>query len=47
VKHDAPLSVLRGFKKYEWKAMLAQAEIKQYSLKNKWAFRHQLIIYPN
>jgi len=47
VKHDAPLSVLRGFKKTAWKAMLAQAEINHYSLKNKWAFRHQLIIYPN
>jgi 2-polyprenyl-3-methyl-5-hydroxy-6-metoxy-1,4-benzoquinol methylase len=47
VKHDAPLSVLRGFKKTAWKAILAQAGIRHYSLKNKWAFRHQLIIYPN
>ncbi len=47
VKHDAPLSVLRGFKKTEWKAILAEAQINNYSLKNKWAFRHQLIIYPD
>lgn len=46
VKHDAPLSVLRGFKKLEWKAMLLAAQVHNYSLKNKWAFRHQLIIYP-
>jgi predicted SAM-dependent methyltransferase len=47
VKHDAPLSVLRGFKKKAWQAILAEAQINHYSLKNKWAFRHQLIIYPN
>jgi 2-polyprenyl-3-methyl-5-hydroxy-6-metoxy-1,4-benzoquinol methylase len=47
VKHDAPLSVLRGFKKTAWQAILAEAQINHFSLKNKWAFRHQLIIYPN
>ena len=47
VKHDAPLSVRRGFKKKEWQAMLAAAGVKNFRLKNKWAFRHQLIIYPN
>jgi 2-polyprenyl-3-methyl-5-hydroxy-6-metoxy-1,4-benzoquinol methylase len=47
VKHDAPLSVRRGFKKKEWKSMLESAQIVNYRLKNKWAFRHQLIIYPN
>lgn len=46
VKHDAPLSVRRGFKKKNWIAMLKAADIANYSLKNKWAFRHQLIIYP-
>lgn len=46
VKHDAPLSVWRGFKKKEWKAMLAEAGVKNFSIKNKWAFRHQIIIFP-
>jgi 2-polyprenyl-3-methyl-5-hydroxy-6-metoxy-1,4-benzoquinol methylase len=46
VKHDAPLSVLRGFKKREWISMLLEAGAKNFSLKNKWAFRHQVIVYP-
>jgi SAM-dependent methyltransferase len=45
VKHDAPLSVLRGFTTKEWKDLLAQAGIKKYSLKSRWAFRHELIVY--
>jgi ubiquinone/menaquinone biosynthesis C-methylase UbiE len=45
VKNDAPLSVLRGFKKNEWRLILDQAGAKNYSLKNKWAFRHQIIVY--
>ena len=47
VKNDAPLSVLRGFKKSEWIIMLKQAGIKKYSVKNCWAFRHLVIAYPN
>ncbi len=47
VKNDAPLSVLRGFSKQEWKNILFEAGVKKYSLKWKWAFRHQIIIYPN
>jgi 2-polyprenyl-3-methyl-5-hydroxy-6-metoxy-1,4-benzoquinol methylase len=46
VKNDAPLSVLRGFKKVEWASILKQAGVKNYILKNKWAFRHLVIIYP-
>ena len=45
VKNDAPLSVLRGFKKKEWKQYIQQAGASHYSLKWKWAFRHQIIIY--
>ena len=45
VKNDAPLSVLRGFKRSEWNAILKKAGAKIYSLKNKWAFRHQIIVY--
>ncbi len=46
VKHDAPLSVKRGFKKTEWKVMLEQAGIQNYSIQNYWAFRHLIIAYP-
>ena len=45
VKNDAALSVARGFKKKEWLAILAKAGIKNYSVKNKWAFRHEVIVY--
>ena len=47
VKNDAPLSVLRGFKKKEWLAILQKAGIKTYSVTNRWAFRHLIIAYPN
>lgn len=46
VKYDAPLSVLRGFRKREWLHILDRAGIKSYSLQWKWAFRWQLLIYP-
>ncbi|PWJ59076.1 methyltransferase family protein [Dyadobacter jejuensis] len=45
VKNDAPLSVLRGFKRVEWKKILQQAGAQHYRIKNKWAFRHQVIVY--
>jgi hypothetical protein len=45
VKNDAPLSVLRGFKKTEWIEMIQLAGAKNYSVKNKWAFRHEVIVY--
>ena len=45
VKNDAPLSVLRGFKRKEWKHLLQSAGCKNYRLKWTWAFRHQIIIY--
>ena len=44
VKFDAPLSVLRAFKKKELINILQKAVIKNYSLKWKWAFRWQVII---
>ena len=44
VKHDAPLSVARGFNKKEWQKMIATAGISNCSIQWKWAFRH-LIIY--
>ncbi|MFZ1229684.1 MAG: methyltransferase domain-containing protein, partial [Saprospiraceae bacterium] len=47
VRNDAPLSVLRGFKKKEWIKMINKSGAENYIIKNKWAFRHLLIIYPN
>lgn len=44
VKFDAPLSVLRGFTHNEWVEILKKADIKNYVLTWKWAFRWQLII---
>lgn len=44
VRYDAPLSVLRAFKKEELKEILMKAGIENYSLRWKWAFRWQLII---
>jgi 2-polyprenyl-3-methyl-5-hydroxy-6-metoxy-1,4-benzoquinol methylase len=46
VKNDAPVSVLRGFKKTEWKDLLQKAGIINYSVKWKWAFRF-LIVVPH
>ena len=46
VKNDAPLSVLRGFKKKEWKTLIHRAGAVNFAINNKWAFRHQIIIYP-
>lgn len=47
VKNDAPLSVARGFKKKEWKVILSKAGATNFTIKNKWAFRHQIIVYEN
>ncbi len=44
VKSDAPLSVLRGFKKNEWKSIFERAEIINYSIWWKWAFRYLIIV---
>jgi hypothetical protein len=47
VRNDAPLSVLRGFKKTEWLDILQKAGAQKYSVRNKWAFRHEVIVYGN
>jgi 2-polyprenyl-3-methyl-5-hydroxy-6-metoxy-1,4-benzoquinol methylase len=44
VKNDAPISVLRGFKKSEWKKIFKKAEIDNYSIQWKWAFRYLIIV---
>jgi 2-polyprenyl-3-methyl-5-hydroxy-6-metoxy-1,4-benzoquinol methylase len=45
VKYDAPLSVLRAFKKEELIRILAAAGIANYSIRWMWAFRWQVIVY--
>jgi SAM-dependent methyltransferase len=45
VKNDAPLSVLRGFKRNELEMFNAQCSILNAQLKWKWAFRWLLIAY--
>lgn len=44
VKNDGPLSVLRSFKKNEWKDLLEKAEIINYSIQWKWAYRFLIIV---
>lgn len=44
VKNDAAVSVLKGFKKNEWKSILKQAGITHYTLRWKWAFRHLIVV---
>jgi hypothetical protein len=46
VKNDAPLSVLRGFKKKELEEVLKKAGITDYSIHWKWAFRWLIIVRP-
>ena len=46
VKNDAPLSVLRGFKKKELVDLLHQAGISNYIIRWKWAFRWLVIVRP-
>jgi len=44
VRFDAPLSVLRAFKKHELRNVMEKTPMGDYQLKWKWAFRWQLII---
>lgn len=44
VRFDAPLSVMRAFKKKEFDVLMRKSSITNYSMKWKWAFRWQLII---
>lgn len=46
VKHDAPLSVARGFTKEEWLQFFNIAGINNFSIEWKWAFRW-LIVFKN
>jgi SAM-dependent methyltransferase len=44
VKHDAPLSVLRGFKKRELEDLLRRAGISHFIIRWKWAFRWLIVV---
>jgi 2-polyprenyl-3-methyl-5-hydroxy-6-metoxy-1,4-benzoquinol methylase len=44
VKHDAPVSVLRSFKKSELVEILQQAGLVNYRIKWRWAFRWQVVV---
>ena len=44
VKHDAPLSVRRGFKRKELKSLLERAGIQNYQIEWRWAFRWLIIV---
>jgi ubiquinone/menaquinone biosynthesis C-methylase UbiE len=46
VKNDAPLSVLRGFKKKEITDLLKKAGLSNYTVRWKWAFRWLVIVRP-
>lgn len=43
VKHDAPLSVARGFNKREWQKIFSGAGLKNYSIRWMWAFRYLIV----
>ncbi|MCA6438081.1 MAG: methyltransferase domain-containing protein [Bacteroidetes bacterium] len=47
VKNDAPLSVLRGFKRNEWEKLIKTSEATNYKIKYKWAFRYEVIVYAD
>jgi 2-polyprenyl-3-methyl-5-hydroxy-6-metoxy-1,4-benzoquinol methylase len=44
VKHDAPLSVARGFTKQEWAQLFHLAGISHFSIQWKWAFRWLVVV---
>lgn len=44
VKNDAKLSVLKGFKKSEWKEKLNKLSIYSFYIQWIWAFRHLIVI---
>lgn len=45
VQHDAPVSVLRAFRKEDWENILQQADLPHFRLHWRWAFRWMLLVY--
>jgi hypothetical protein len=46
VRHDAPLSVERAFVRADWELLLQAIPNCQHSIHYRWAFRHQICIWP-
>jgi len=46
-KNDGPISVLRAFKVSEFHQLLHKAQITNYSISWRWAFRYLIIGYPS
>jgi len=46
VRHDAPLSVERAFVRSDWERLLANVPGIHYKIEYRWAFRHQLCVWP-
>jgi len=47
VKHDAPLSVARSFRRSDWEKILEEAGITNCEIKWKWAFRYLIRVKNN
>jgi len=45
VRNDAPLSVLRGFRKKELSTLLKKAGVSNYTIQWRWAFRWLVIVH--
>ena len=45
IKHDAPLSVARAFKKKELHDLLNSITVRDFEIRWKWAFRYQVILW--
>jgi ubiquinone/menaquinone biosynthesis C-methylase UbiE len=43
VKNDAPISVMRGFRRHEWSQLMKSAGIDRYEIGWRWAFRYLVI----
>ena len=43
VKHDAPLSVARGFSRAEWEQLFSTAGLQSFIIQWRWAFRYLII----
>ena len=43
VRNDAPLSVLRSFKKVDWNKLMKEASINNFTIQWQWAFRWLII----
>lgn len=44
VKNDGPLSVLRSFRREDWKKLFKKAGIENYRIEWKWAFRYLVTV---